>query len=273
MLRLLSVDFYKILRAKFFYITLAILLGLAILSVATNTSIIVKAADSPQGFLDAKELAEFGRGLFWSHIYSSLSLLSTFVSILAILFFNTEFSYGTIKNIATKGYRREEIYLSKFFISVLCALFYFALTVVVSFAATLFAGGTKIPNYYETGKNLYLGFCFVVLFLVVYVAIALMLSSLVRKSGSAMAIFIVFDTVILSILPSMMTLFIKEHLKKDVDIMSYLHSGCFRDSLMLLGRGSENTTSAVIARLLCVAAVFLAVSLGIGIYNFKEKDI
>ena len=120
MKNLLAIDFYKLFRTKSFYVISAILLALTVFSSAIVCS----------GFLRTYEenLLNFGNtvglgsmlGIAWNIVFSNFSNIGIFIAIMSILFTCSEFSFGTIKNIASKGYKRAEIYLSKFLSSAVC---------------------------------------------------------------------------------------------------------------------------------------------------------
>ena len=260
---LLSIDFYKIFRTKFFYVIGLVLSALNVISTVTLVSSSLRNYE----VLNPDESLYFGSA--WSVIFSNFSNISLFLVILTILFLCSEFAFGTMKNIATKGYPREFLYLSKFFVSLACMGIYLVLTFIVSFVTSLIAGGNKLPNYYSMPSNMFMSFIFSILFLSVYASVALLIASLVRKSGNALAIYVVI-TMVLGFVPALLRNFFMSTFKKDFDISKYLYSGCFAEITQKL---NSAIPSSDFVRYFFVAAFFLVVTLGAGIYYFKERDI
>ena len=260
--RLLCVDFYKIFRTKFFYVVSLILVGFNVL--ISVTSVLAGLRNYEKfAFFESKSGA-------WSVTYANFSNIALLLAILSVLFLCSEFSHGTMKNIATKGFPREFIYLSKFFVGLSCAVFYLLLTIASSLISSLIAGGNRLPSYYSLPSNLALTLLLTLFFLAVYVSIALMIASLVRKSGNSLAIYVVASTLI-SFLPDLLDNFIRNTLNWDFSISSYIYVRCFNE-ITQMGIVS-NIPSADIVRYVCVGVFFLALTLIIGIYYFRERDI
>jgi len=267
--RLIAIDFYKIFRTKFFYIIGLVLAALCVLSSVSFVQAALKNYDMV-GMTGGT--AEFSKAA-WRMVFLNFGNMDICLVILATLFLCSEFSFGTMKNIATKGYTREGIYLSKFFVSLSCMAIYLGLTVIVSLVTSLFAGATRLPDFYSFPSNIVVPFLFSLLFFSVYISIALMISSLIRKSGSSLAIYVVC-TMVVSIVPGLLSNFIHSTFGKTIDLQKYLYSGCFSE-ITQYGYGFLNTSlpSENIARYLCVGLCFLALTLGVGIYYFRERDI
>ena len=265
--KLIAIDFYKIFRTKFFYIIGLVLAALCVLS---SVSFVYSSLKNYDVVGITGGSAEFSKAA-WHMVFMNFGNMDMCLVILTILFLCSEFSFGTMKNIATKGYLREGIYLSKFFVSLSCMAIYLALTVVVSLVTSLFAGATRLPDFYSFPTNIVLPFLFSLLFFAVYISVALMISSLVRKSGSALAIYVAL-TLVLNVVPGLLRKFVLSTFNKDFDLSKYLYSGCFLEISNYNFFGSD-FFSGNIVRYLCVALFFLALTLGVGIYYFKEKDI
>lgn|GEM_PF-6111829 len=268
--RLIAIDFYKIFRTKFFYIIGLVLVGLCVLSSVSFVQAALKNYDMV-GMTGGT--AEFSKAA-WRMVFLNFGNMDMCLVILTILFLCSEFSFGTMKNIATKGYSRESIYLSKFFVSLFCMAIYLILTVVTSLVTSLFAGATRLTDFYSFPSNIVMPFLFSLLFFAVYISLALMISSLIRKSGSALAIYVAL-TLVLNIVPGLLRNFIFSTFNKEFDLSKYLYSGCFAE-ISQYGYGFFNATglpSENFARYLCVGLFFLVLTLGVGIYYFREKDI
>lgn len=260
--KLLAVDFYKIFRTKFFYVVSLVLVAFDVIVSVVNTLASVGNYE-----LFSTHVSKSGA---WVIAYSNFSNVCLLLTILTILFFCSEFSSGTMKNIATKGFPREFIYLSKFLVGMSCAAFYLLLTLVTSLISSLVVGGNKLPNYFELPSNMLFALLFALFFLAVYVSVSLMVASLVRKSGNSLAIYVILSTLI-SFLPTLLDNFIKNTFRSDFSTKKYMYSECFFE---ITQRSLVSTVSSSdVARYLCVGVFFLVLTLGVGIYYFREKDI
>ena len=270
MTKLLSIDFYKIFRTKSFYVIAFIASALAVLFSSTSTSACVSYYNeyaSLYGSNVPSGSTPFGTA--WYTIFSNVSILGLLGSILAAMFLCSEFSYGTIKNIASKGYRREDIYLSKLFTCVSGLFFNFVLTFVVSYVTCLIAGGNRIPNFFKFSPDiLLLPILFVFLFLAVEVSLALMIASLVRKSGASIGIYVVVNSISSYLFNVIDSKLFKETLHWDFKISDYTYAGC----LSQIGF-SEAMKSNDILRFACVVVGFFVLTIGIGIFYFRKRDI
>ena len=266
---LMAVDFYKIFRTKSFYVIGAILLAITILYSAVICSRDIWAYEENMANTASSFGSSFGNA--WSIIFSSFSNISSLVAMMSILFMCSEFSFGTMKNIASKGYSRMGIYLSKFLVSALCLCIYFVLTFITSFVTCVVVVGNRVPNFFKLPTHMFLPLFFIFLFLLVDVSFALMVSSLVRKSGQAIAAYIV-PTAIANILLSIIDInLFKNILKTDFRLSYYVYTSCLSEVLgSNLGVGISNDN---IVRYSLVAVVFLLFTMFVGIYFFKRKDI
>ena len=269
---LMAVDFYKIFRTKSFYVIGAILLAITVLNSAVICSGYIWAYEEQLSNM-ANTASSFGSsfGNAWSIIFSSFSNISSLVAMMSILFMCSEFSFGTMKNIASKGYSRMGIYLSKFLISALCLCIYFILTFITSFVTCVVVVGNRVPNFFKLPTHMFLPLFFIFLFLLVDISFALMISSLVKKSGQAIATYIV-PTLIANILLSILDInLFKNILKTDFRLSDYVYTSCLSEVLRsnLITQMYYND----IVRYFLVAVVFLLVTMLVGIYFFRKRDI
>lgn len=271
MSNLLKIDFYKMFKTKSFYIIGIILLAitamLAVLASLTYVDTYQKLAANlgPDAAYNALE----GNGVFLI-IANSLSGILTYVSIFTIMFMCSEFSFGTIKNIASKGYRRENIYLSKFICGIACTLIYSAIIVVTNLIVGAIIVGNKIPNYFDLPSQFFTSISLTLLLLIAYISLALMIASLMRGNGASLGTFFAL-TILFPILLPRADEFFKNVIKTDFTISKYSLSSCLQEV------ASADLTTAftgeVITRLICVAVGFLAVTSAVGIYFFRKRDL
>lgn len=128
MVRLIKSDLYKLFRMKSFYI-----LGL-IAAVLTVLNIFLL------NFADRMQYALYGiEDMFispYTGVYSfgvGLPTATLFIIILVSMFVQSEFKFGTMKNIVAAGYDRVCVYLSKFVATIFISLVYTLLCGLVAF--------------------------------------------------------------------------------------------------------------------------------------------
>ena len=111
MIRLLKADLYKMFRMPSFWVT-------TLIAWAYNT--FFNCAGFYTSLRDAKRAYEVTGSIINLKSFVpecavfSINISVTFLAVFVIIFAAAEFSTGTIKNVATKGFMREEIYFSKF---------------------------------------------------------------------------------------------------------------------------------------------------------------
>ena len=114
------------------------------------------------------------------------------VSIFAIMFSISDFSNDTIKNIASKGFHREYIYLSKLITILFFAVLSLALAFVTALITAQIVVNKAIPNFFEHNNDFAKSLGFLGLQIVTYTSIAVFLSTTFRSLGPALSIFLVF---------------------------------------------------------------------------------
>ena len=144
---LIRSDFYKLRKAKSFWVCMILAVALAVFSVLIM-DFSVKLMDKvpQQAAQEEAALEESGLNISTDGIPMSSAdlnasnmLLMQFagtttilISIFVSLFVGGEFSHGTIKNLASKNHTRTQIYLSKIIVSVIAAIVMTLLYAVVA---------------------------------------------------------------------------------------------------------------------------------------------
>lgn len=136
MINLIKSDFYKILRTKSFYICGALAAIFAALGVIMM-EISTKMQYSMYGLEDMYVSPYTGM----YSLVTGLSNATLFITIIVSMFIPSEFKFGTIKNIASRGVSRTNIYLSKLVITVFVSVAYTLLCAVAAFTAGCFIAG------------------------------------------------------------------------------------------------------------------------------------
>lgn len=263
MINLLKVDFYKIFRAKSFYVIGFILAALAAINSCLYAKITLDAIDNSGMF----SFTGLNMGFFIS-FFSNLQGVTTYISIFVVLFMCSEFSNGTIKNIATKGYHRESIYLSKFITSVVGSLVYIAFIALASYIPYFIILGNKDTNAFDMPEHFISCFLIFLLYVVTYLSVSLLIASLIRKSG--LSILGVFILSFVTSLISLFDLFLKNVVESDFKLYEYTLSG---NISVLGGSLSSGIPSENFLRIILVPVSFLVVSMVIGLIFFKKRDM
>ncbi|HAU87475.1 MAG TPA: hypothetical protein DCW90_18915 [Lachnospiraceae bacterium] len=256
MLNILRADIYKAVRSPLFWCTFG-LVELFLVSTAygqfsyyalvvltNNPEIIPPSADGIPDFFN----------VLCFLLHETIFLLGSF----AVMFAVNEFSHGTIKNIASKGYRRAYIYLSKFITAIGFAVFSLVLQVLTAFVIAKIVIKNTIPNYFELNNDSAKELGFTFLKIVAYLSIAIFLAFLIRSSGPAIGSFLGF-------------FFLKEMFINQIDnfIYNVLHSEfSIKPYTIYYSFNPEKISQGII-----VLCTYILVFTCIGIYNFRKRDI
>lgn len=280
MTHLIRSDFYKLKKARYFWVCLAITVILAVGSVflldftyRMMGSQMESQVTQQQETLDESGVSVSVEGVATS--YDDLSVSSQMVTffagnttlILAVLislFVGSEFNHGTIKNIASGQYSRAAIYGSKLITSmaagILLTLIYVLFSSVT--AAILWGFGEVSSGYWpETLGSAGLE----LLLLCAFISIFVMFGIIIRQNGGALAANICFLEFV-SLAAMLGEMLIKKLSGKTVTLSTYLIDANMN---ALLG-GLDRT---VVIRSLCVGIIFFLAALLIGVTNFQKRDI
>ena len=209
---LIRSDFYKLRKAKSFWVCMILAVALAVFSVLIM-DFSVKLMDKvpQQAAQEEAALEESGLNISTDGIPMSSAdlnasnmLLMQFagtttilISIFVSLFVGGEFSHGTIKNLASKNHTRTQIYLSKIIVSVIAAIVMTLLYAVVATGlGTALWGFGKVDSSFVANACKGIGIEF--LLVSAFTAVFVMFSMLIRQSGGAIAANIFFLNLSLS---------------------------------------------------------------------------
>ena len=280
MKNLLCSDFYKLRKARYFWVCLVITAVLAVASVFLLDFTYKMSGDQLAAQMEQQQQAMDENGINFSvegiptsyeELSASSQLLSFFagnttllLAVLVSLFVGSEFNNGTIKNIASRNYSRGKIYLSKLIVCIIAGIVFTLIYAAVSTAtATALWGFGDIPSGYWTeflgaaGIELLLGSAFVSVFV--------MFSMLIRQNGGSLAANICFLEFV-SLLVTLGEMLIKKLFDKTITLSNYLI-----DTNM--SAVSSDLTRTVAIRGITVAVCFLAAAAFIGAASFKKRDI
>lgn len=258
MISLLKADFYKLFRAKSFYICGFIAAALSILGV-----VLLNSSINTELGIDASLLGY--DGLY--ALVTGVSQATLFVTIMNSIFVPSEFAHGTMKNIASRGFSRWSIYLSKLLVGIFVSVIYVLLCAICSFALGSIMWGTgEIDRAVSLDIARMLG-----LFLLAEVAIQsvfIMFGFIVRHTGGTsftnLGITILAPTLILPIINFGLSEWCK---LENFDISSYWPS-TYLTRYLSLDILHEDITTGII-----VCCAFIVVSTALGIFSFYKRDI
>lgn len=280
MLHLIQSDLYKLRKAKSFWICIivAVVLSSVMMFFLDFT---YKAMGNVQSQAQADEqmLQENGVNISMGNLpanhddlSASALLLSQFASNTSILmavflslFVGSEFTHGTMKNLASKNFSRTQIYLSKLIVGIGASFFLTLLSVAASttVATALWGFGDVSSSMKST---LIKGSLIELLLIAAFASLFIMFSMLVRQNGASLATNIcVLEFVSLFIMIGEMLF--KKLFRKTVTLSDYLLS-------MNMNEVATNTlTGKLMTRSILVGIFFLVVSTCIGLYTFNKRDI
>lgn len=262
MTKLLKVDFYKMFKAKSFYVIGFILTALAAINSYLYAKIALDTINERGPFLQFYNLN------FFNTSFNIIQGVITYISIFVVLFMCSEFSNGTIKNIATKGYHRESIYLSKFITSVVGSIIYIVCLALASYIPYFIVLGNKDTDIFNMPEHFISCFSILLLYIVTYLSISLLIASLLRKSG--ISIFGVFALSLVAALTSLFDMFLKNVVETDFKLSEYT----LTNNLQVLGGSlSSGIPSENFLRIILVPVSFLVASMVIGLVFFKKRDM
>lgn len=280
MRNLLRNDFYKLGKAKYFWVCLIVTVVLAAASVFLLDFTYKIAGDQMSAQMEQQQKALDDNGVnittegvpaSYDELSASGQLLSFFagnttllLAVLVSLFVGSEFNNGTIKNIASRNYSRGKIYLSKLIVCIITGvvftLIYAAVSTAVSSALWGFGdiSAGYWPEFFKAaGIELLLGSAFVSIFV--------MFSMLIRQNGGSLAANICFLEFI-----SLLVMLGEMLLKKLFHITATLSDYLIDTNMSAVSAG---LTRATAIRSVTVAVCFLAAAAIIGIVSFQKRDI
>lgn len=251
MLNILKTDFYKAFRTPSFWV----------ISIITIFSSLMSSI-AVFWLYTAPEFSEFISAVqpnFFQTVPQVLIGCVFLIGIFAVMFSVSDFNYGTIKNIASKGYRREYIYLSKFVTAIGFAIITLLLSFLTSFITAQIMVNTKISEFFKYNEDFHTLLSKYALSIVAYISIAILLAMLFRSLGSALSIFLVFFFSENSAV-QLINKLIHDIFNSDFSVAPYSISGAFTDP--------DKTVQGVI-----VVLVYIVVTTAIGLYTFRKRDI
>lgn len=254
MTNILKTDFYKAFRTTSFWVTSILVILFSLL----ESFLIFWGLKMT--FDNAELLDLMGNHIpgFFQSVLGIISQNIFLSGIFACMFATSDFTYGTIKNTASKGYRREYIYISKFITILGITIINFILSLLTSFITAQIMIGNKIPDFFKYDNYGIKDIFALSLQIIAYISLALLLAMLFRSTGPTIATFLGFIFLEGTFI-ELIDQFINRVLHYDFSIGVYSISRAVSDSYML--RGS------------IVILIYIVIFTLIGMYSFKKRDI
>ncbi len=258
MINLLRSDFYKLFRTKAFYICGVLAAAFAVLGV-----ILLSSAFKFELGIDASLLGY--DGLY--ALITGTGQAGLFITIMVSMFIPQEFSFGTMKNIASRGISRTNIYLSKIIIGVFISIAYALLCASVCFTVGSIMWGTG-----ELTRAVYLDISRMIgLFLLAEIAmqcIFIMVGFFVRQTGGTVATNLAIIIAVPALIAQFVDFAVRQWLKvENFSFNKYWPETYISRYLSLNIAQSDINTGTIV----CVS--FIVVSIAIGIFFFHKRDI
>lgn len=260
MINILKVDLYKMFKAKSFYVIGIILAAFSALNAYAFAEISLDANE---------ELLMLINSNFFVVFMQNVNSVVTYVTLFVVLFMVSEFSNGTIKNIATKGYLRESIYFSKLIVGAVSTLIYVAVVALSIYLPYIFVLRGHITNEFEMPQYFVNSFFIMLLHLLAYISIGLMIASLVRKSGLSVVCLFAFTSLIPFIL-DMLDKLLASNFETKFSLSKYFISGSLGYAI---SQADLSIPDKDILRIILVPICFFVASVAIGVTVFKKRDI
>ena len=149
MLNLIRADVYKLLKSTSFRVC-----GVLFLLLAGSENFLYHLVEKMGGGTGTQTTV-------LSRIQGTDTSYLILLAIVISLFIGSEYTYGTIKNLASKHYERNEIFASKWIVSVLLATVYFAVSIVIVgiTAAFYWKTGDLSGNVINSGPQYHFSVC------------------------------------------------------------------------------------------------------------------
>ena len=181
--RLLHFEFHKLLRQKSFYICLAV--SVAMLLATTYTSVLIS-----RGVAEPADIGVDGMDVMIGAV--SGGMLSMVIGVFVPLFVCEDYAAGTIRNIITRGYTRLGVFAAKLTAVLLAAAVMTAVCMAAGYIAGTVLGGRGAQAFDAGVVKILLCQLAVIL---AQAALFYAISSVLQKTGGAIAICLVLPMV------------------------------------------------------------------------------
>ncbi|NLC19199.1 MAG: ABC transporter permease subunit [Clostridiales bacterium] len=255
MVNLLKADFFRLFKGKSLYICALVWAGIFVLQcILLDFSYRVSVNMDISISYPIPDALSYGITAF----LGNNTIIAIFVAIFAV----SEFTHGTMKNLVSKGFSKVYIFLSKFIVLTVAAYFIIFVTFIAGTACAWIFSKELGSLSGEFGKYLW-GTIGIELYLrIALTALLLMVSMSIKNMAGAITINILglsFGGMLFTLLEYLVNNKIKfTNYSLSYNIAFYSNQGA---------------TGGDYVRTLIVGAVYLAISLALGIFIFKKSDV
>lgn len=248
MAQLLKFELYKLFKQKYFYILTAISVLVALASILG-----AKFAGKALGMATQTTAASFFSGA------SSITQASILITILVTIFTANDFNEMTIRHIMTRGFSRCQVYLSKFIVALIGAMFLYVVAIIgIIVECVIF--GTGVGKI--TGAGLAL-LALQAVDLTVTCSIIFALTYFFKKAAAPIAIGFIAPTAMSGVMAA-------------IDMALKLKGNICFSNLLLSAHPFATEAGALksgkIVEFLIVAAIYLIVALEVGYILTKNRE-
>lgn len=218
MTSLFKTDLYKLFKTKSFYVIGIIIMAFSALSGFAEAKQINSALDALKKSTQDGTVTSFGisgvnftdTSIWHGALSSCFSNLFMLTGILVVLFICAEFSHGTIKNVASKGFTKLQMLTSKGLCFILASAIYSILSFLAFFSmnAIFIANDIKqtIKGYFQIPNGFFPVIGILFLLLLAYLAFPYFIAVNIRKTGPSISIFLVTAIILPTIINVVETL-------------------------------------------------------------------
>lgn len=270
---LIKADFKKLFKSKTLLVCSLIALGISLLTVFVMHMALSVLGDKMQMAKDMMSMAGGDESIDMSvalsqipdnNIWSFVDMLfkdsniGIFIAICVCVFVASEYSMGTLKNIVSRGFSRNQIYFSKLLVSVVCSVIITAVYVTGGAIMSTFWANEEVK---ATVSQIILSIISYMLIIFAMTSLYLMIAFIVAKSGLSIAVSIGAVVLISSIF---------EMLAMSIEHFENYSKYWLPNTLSIVSTSIKDGQWYVP---MLIAAGYFAVTTIIGLLVFKKRDI
>ena len=244
MKNLLKFEYRKLFTSKIFYICLIIPALLDIVYSITTNNLLGTA------------ISNYPCGDFIVNVVNS-NFMFIIIAIFIAIFACSDFTHETMKVILSKGYSRQNIFLSKLICVLSASLIIFIFSIIIAFII-----GINTYTHAGISVNLFKILCVQAIITLAYSSLFFMISMILKKSGSSIAINII-STIIVSLLLTVINQLL--NIKK-FSLDSYWLSSLFSNVSTI------SVSHELLMRGLICSIIYIICFIIIGFFVFKSNE-
>lgn len=270
---LIKADFKKLFKSKTLLVCSLIALGISLLTVFVMHMVLSISGDKMQMAKSMMDMAGGDESIDMNVVLSQIpdnniwsfadiqfkdGNINIFIAICVCVFVASEYNMGTLKNIVSRGFPRNQIYFSKLLVSVVCSVIITAVYVTSGAIMSTFWANEEVK---AAASQIILSIISYMLIIFAMASLFLMIAVTVRKSGLSIAI---------SIGAMMLISSIFEMLAMSIEHFENYSKYWLPNTLSIVSTSIKDGQWYVP---MLIAAGYFAVTTIIGLLVFKKRDI